>query len=82
MVAVVPIVLSVAVDVVGGESVRNMSVLRGQRVRCSGGRCACRCLPRCPAHRVEAAVLTVIVVVPVVLVVVVVVISGPSRFLT
>ena len=33
MVAVVAIVLSVAVDVTGGESVRNMSVLRGQNAR-------------------------------------------------
>ena len=37
MVAVVAIVLSVAVDVAGGESMRNMSVLRGKSVhRCCG----------------------------------------------
>ena len=39
-VAVVPIRLSVAVHAAGGESVRNMSVLRNWRVRCSFGRCA------------------------------------------
>ena len=32
----------------GGESVRNISVLRNWRVRCSCGYCACRCLPRWP----------------------------------
>ena len=66
MVAVVPIVLSVAVDVAGGESVGNMSFLRGWRVRFSCCRCTCRCRPHCP--RVEAAaaydVLTIVVVVP------------------
>ena len=47
-VAVVLVVLSVAVDAAGGESVRNMSALRNWRVRCSCGRCACRCRPRGP----------------------------------
>ena len=45
-VAIVPIVLSVAVVVDGGESVRNMSVLRNWRARCSCGRCEYRCRPR------------------------------------
>ena len=45
--AVVAIVLSVAVDVAGGESVRNMSVLRGWNVRRCCGRFTCRCRPRC-----------------------------------
>ena len=58
-IAVVPIVLSVAVDVAGGESVRNMSVLRNWRYvevvaavrvvvvpRCpQGGGCRCCCCP-------------------------------------
>ena len=75
-VAVVPIVLSVAVDVAGGESVRNMSVLRGSNVRCNCDRCACRGRPRCTWGGAAAvvAVLTVIVVVPVV------VVDGPLWF--
>ena len=40
-------VLSVAVGVAGGESVRNMSVLRGWDVRRCCGHCACRFRPRC-----------------------------------
>ena len=32
----------------GGESVRNISVLRNWRVRCGCGHWACRCLPRWP----------------------------------
>ena len=67
MAAVVPIVLSVAVGVAGGESVRNMSALVVVHV----------------APKVEAAAVvaahTAIVDVPVV-VVVVVVIDGPPRF--
>ena len=59
----VAIVLCVAVDVAGGESVRKMFVLREKNVRRCCGRCASRCRPRCP--RVQAAtacvVLTVVV---------------------
>ena len=46
-VAVFPIVFSVAVGVAGGESVRNMSVLRKKRERGGCGRCTCRCRPGC-----------------------------------
>ena len=48
MAAAVVIELSVAADVAGGESVRNMFVLRCQRVRSSCGRCTRRGRPRCP----------------------------------
>ena len=41
-------VASVAIDVAGGESVRNMPALRNWRVRCGCGRCVCRCRPRYP----------------------------------
>ena len=69
MVAAVAIVVSVAVDEAGGESVRNMFVQRGAGGgRSTCGRCTCRRRPRCP--RLEAAavdaVLTVVIVVPVV----------------
>ena len=51
MVAVVAIVLSVAVDVDGGESVRNMFVLLALNVRRCCGRCTCRWLVLRMDHR-------------------------------
>ena len=48
MVTVVPIALSVAADVAGSESVRNMSVLRGWNVRRCCGRCTSRSRQGCP----------------------------------
>ena len=44
----VPIMMSFAVDAACGESVRNMSVLRGLKVRGCCDRCTCRCRPRLP----------------------------------
>ena len=68
MVAVVAIVLSVAVDLVGGESMRNMSVLR--RTTYADVVAAVRVVVVSVVPKVEAsavdAVLTVVVVVLVV----------------
>ena len=64
-IAVVPIVLSVAGDVAGGESVFDVSELRGLRLSSCCGRCTCHCRPRCSIGGGLPAVLTVVVVVPV-----------------
>ena len=68
-VAVVPIVMSVRVEVAGGESVRNMSVLRVWRVSCcSCGLCTCHCRHRYLSGGAAAhAILTVVVVAPLLL---------------
>ena len=59
----VPIVLSAAVDEAGGESVRIMSVLRGQNERRCCGRCMCLCRPLCPTVLAAAACVVLAVVV-------------------